>query len=78
MGRYTVDFVCHRANLVIEVDGGVHQLPEVAVRDLERDAWFVSQGYTVLRFTTRQVESDVDDVVRDIRSTASNRLKQVI
>jgi very-short-patch-repair endonuclease len=78
MGRYVVDFVCHRANLVIEVDGGVHQLPDVAVRDLERDAWLISQGYVVLRFTTRQVETDIDGVVRDIRNTASNRLKQVI
>jgi very-short-patch-repair endonuclease len=78
MGRYIVDFVCHRANLVIEVDGGVHQLPDVAVRDLERDAWLVSQGYSVLRFTTRQVEDDIEGVVRAIRSAVSNRLKQVI
>ena len=78
MGRYVVDFVCHRANLVIEVDGGVHQRPDVAVRDLERDAWLISQGYAVLRFTTRQVENDIDGVVRDIRNAVSNRLKQVI
>jgi very-short-patch-repair endonuclease len=78
MGHYVVDFVCHRANLVIEVDGGVHQLPDVAVRDLTRDAWLISQGYTVLRFTTQQVENDIDGVVRDIRNAASNRLKQVI
>jgi 5-methyltetrahydrofolate--homocysteine methyltransferase len=78
MGHYVVDFVCHRANLVIEVDGGVHQRPDVAVRDLARDAWLISQGYTVLRFTTQQVENDIDGVVRDIRNAASNRLKQVI
>jgi very-short-patch-repair endonuclease len=78
MGQYVVDFVCHRANLVIEVDGGVHQLPDVAVRDLARDAWLISQGYIVLRFTTQQVENDIDGVVRDIRNAASNRLKQVI
>lgn len=78
MGQYVVDFACHRANIVIEVDGGVHQRPDVAVRDLTRDAWLMSQGYTVLRFTTWQVENDIDGVVRDIRNTASNRLKQVI
>ncbi len=78
MGRYIADFVCHRANLVIEVDGGVHQLPDVAVRDLERDAWLISQGYTVLRFTTRQVEDDIDGVVRTVRNTVSNRLKRAI
>ena len=78
MGQYIVDFVCHRANLVIEVDGGVHQLPDVAVRDFERDGSLISQGYIVPRFTTRQVETDIDGVVRDIRNAASNRLKQVI
>ncbi|MDP3369551.1 MAG: endonuclease domain-containing protein, partial [Brevundimonas sp.] len=78
MGRYIVDFVCHRANLVIEVDGGVHQRTEVAVRDLERDAWFASQGYTVLRFSTRQVEENIEAVISAIRNVASNRLKRVI
>ncbi len=78
MGRYIVDFVCHRANLVIEIDGGVHQRPDVAVRDLERDAWFDSQGYAVLRFTTRQVEDDIDEVISSIRNATSNRLKKVI
>ena len=78
MGRYIVDFVCHRANLVIEIDGGVHQRPDVAVRDLERDAWFDSQGYAVLRFSTKQIEDDIDGVVSSIWNATSNRLKQVI
>jgi very-short-patch-repair endonuclease len=78
MGPYVVDFVCHRAALVIEVDGGVHQLTDVAARDLKRDAWFDSQGYTVLRLSTRQVEDDIDSVVATIRNAASNRLKKVI
>lgn len=78
MGDYVVDFACHRADLVIEVDGGVHNLPEVAVRDLERDGWLASQGYTVLRFSTREVEDDLDGVVVAIRNAVSNRLRKVI
>ena len=78
VGRYIVDFVCHRANLGIEIDGGVHQRPDVAVRDLERDAWFDNQGHAVLRFSTRQVEDDIDGVVSSIRNATSNRLKKVI
>jgi hypothetical protein len=64
--------------LVIEIDGGVHERLDVAVRDLDRDAWFESQGYVVLRFSTRQVESDIDAVISAIRNAASNRLKRVI
>ncbi|WP_420479380.1 endonuclease domain-containing protein [Brevundimonas sp. FT23028] len=78
MGAYVVDFACHRADLVIEVDGGVHSLPEVAVRDLERDAWLASQGYSVLRFSTRQIEDDLDGVFSAIRDAVSNRLRKVI
>ena len=78
MGRHVVDFACHRAALVVEVDGGVHQLTEVAVRDLERDAWLETQGYVVLRFSTWQVENDIDGVVAAIRNAASNRLRKVI
>lgn len=78
MGPYVVDFACHPAALVIEVDGGVHQLTDVAVRDLGRDAWFESQGYVVLRFSTRRVEDDLDGVLAVIRNAVSNRLKRAI
>ncbi|MDQ8028216.1 MAG: endonuclease domain-containing protein [Brevundimonas sp.] len=78
MGPYVADFACHRADLVIEVDGGVHDRPEVAVRDLERSNWLESQGYSVLRFSNRQVEDDLDAVVSAIRNAVSNRLRKVI
>lgn len=70
VGPYTVDFVCHRSCLVIEVDGGVHNLPEVAVRDLERDNWLSTQGYSVIRFTTKQVEDDIEGVLAAIRGAS--------
>lgn len=78
MGAFVPDFVCHPAALVVEVDGGVHSLPDVAVRDTERDTWFNSQGYAVLRFPVRQVQEDIERVMSTIRNAASNRLKRVI
>ena len=54
IGPYVVDFACHARNLVIEVDGGVHErLDEVALKDFERAEWLRSQGYRVVRFTNR-------------------------
>ena len=35
-GPFIVDFVCHGARLVIEVDDGAHLAPDVALLDLER------------------------------------------
>ena len=78
VGPYVADFICHRASLVIEVDGGVHELTDVALRDLRRDAWFESQGYATLRVSTREVEADLDGIVTRIQNLASNRVGKVI
>jgi very-short-patch-repair endonuclease len=71
-GAYVADFACHSARLIIEVDGGVHQLPEVAARDAHRDDWLTSRGYRVLRFTNREIE-DVDTVIRAIAGALTAR-----
>ena len=66
LGPYVVDFACLKKRLVIEVDGGVHDVTEVALRDLKRDEWLASEGYRVLRIPTKRVENDIDGVVADI------------
>jgi very-short-patch-repair endonuclease len=66
LGPYVVDFACLRAKLVIEVDGGVHERTDVALRDLERDAWLTGQGFHVIRVPNKRVESELDAVVLEI------------
>ena len=46
-------------------------------RDAERDAWFVSEGYKVLRFTNEEVLTNLSGVVETIRNTASPCLGSV-
>jgi very-short-patch-repair endonuclease len=50
-GAYIVDFACHRNRLIVEVDGGIHRAPNVALRDAEREAWLKTRGYRVVRVT---------------------------
>src|SRR4051794_40670958 len=50
IGHFIVDFVCHEAPLVIEIDGGQHYESEHMERDVRRDAFLKSKGYRVLRF----------------------------
>jgi very-short-patch-repair endonuclease len=50
IGRYVVDFAYPELRLVIEVDGDVHALPDVAARDEERTVELSALGWTVLRF----------------------------
>jgi very-short-patch-repair endonuclease len=66
MGTYVVDFVCHSARLIIEVDGGVHALDQVALRDFERETWLKGRGYRVLRVSNDEVMSDITSVLERI------------
>ncbi len=70
-GNYIVDFVCHPARLIVEVDGGVHALAHVALRDAEREEWLKGRGYSVLRVTNDEVVEDPDAVVRWIAGRLS-------
>jgi len=63
---YVADFAYLRARLVIEVDGGVHNRTDVALRDLKRDDWLTSEGYRVLRIDSRRIPGDLDAVVAEI------------
>lgn len=60
MGSYIVDFVCRSAHLVIEVDGGQHT-GQVAY-DRLRSAWLRGLGYRVIRFTNREVLTEIRGV----------------
>lgn len=73
IGPYVADFACLRARLVIEVDGGVHNRTDIALRDLKRDEWLASEGYRVLRIDSRRIPHDLDAVVAEI--TQAIRLK---
>ncbi|MGZ3275928.1 MAG: endonuclease domain-containing protein [Caulobacteraceae bacterium] len=68
IGRHIVDFAHLRARLIVEVDGGWHDLPEKELHDALRDAWLKSQGYRVVRFRNQQVVDDPSTVVEAIRT----------
>jgi very-short-patch-repair endonuclease len=65
IGPYIADFVCVKARLIIEVDGGQH--PAAVRRDELRTAWLQSQGYRVLRFWDNDVLQRTDSVLESIR-----------
>jgi very-short-patch-repair endonuclease len=74
VGPLIADFVCHGARLIIEVDGGAHDAPDVALRDAERKAWIEGRGYSVLRFRNVEVLADVGAVARRIFVEAKIRM----
>jgi very-short-patch-repair endonuclease len=70
---YIADFVCFSAKLVVELDGESHDFEEQQRSDQKRDAFFASEGFKVLRFTSEQVMSNLEGVVETIRQTAACR-----
>jgi len=66
IGRCIVDSYCHRAGLVIEVDGGQHVSEAGAEKDRVRDAYMKGKGLTVLRFSDVDALSNTEGVVQVI------------
>ena len=65
---YILDFYCHKMKLAIEVDGEVHNDPEVAAYDAIRTTNLNEQGITVLRFTYEEVEKNLKQVIKKIET----------
>jgi very-short-patch-repair endonuclease len=58
---YIVDFYCHKADLVIEVDGRIHEKQKS--EDAERDKVLTEMGLRVIRFRNDEVENNLVGVV---------------
>jgi very-short-patch-repair endonuclease len=72
--NYIADFICMSAKLVVELDGESHDFEERQKADQNRDAFFASEGFYVLRFTNEQVMSNLEGVVEIIRETTASRI----
>ena len=73
IGNYIVDFYCHKARLVVELDGSGHYEPETIQRDIARTQYLQSQGLEVLRFTNLEVTRQFRSVCDVIDAQAKKR-----
>ena len=77
LGLFIADFYCHKAKLVIEIDGSIHLKEDVIVRDRERQKMIEEDGLSVLRFTNQQVYKNIAQVLITIEEfLLSNNLKE--
>ena len=73
-GRYVADFACHRAKIVVELDGSQHGDEKNVPHDLERTAFLESEGYNVVRVANVDVIANVDGVAEFVLREALERL----
>lgn len=68
IGSFFVDFYCHQAKLVVEVDGSIHRVKSVADHDIGRENEIKELGIRVLRFTNEQVIGNLEFVLKEIEN----------
>jgi very-short-patch-repair endonuclease len=66
---YIVDFYCHQAALVIEVDGDIHLQQQDYDQQREQD--LQSHGLRVMRFSNTEINQNIDGVLAEILLTCS-------
>ena len=66
IGTYIADFVCLKKGLVIEIDGSIHQLPEMQNSDEQRTAELNKLGFEVMRISNEDVLTNTENVIQKI------------
>jgi len=68
---FIVDFYCHKAGLVIELDGSVHQGDEQKENDAKRDKALNEMGLRIVRFKNGEIVKNLPVVLEKIRGFIS-------
>ncbi len=71
IGPYVLDFFCYRAQLAVEIDGGLHD----ADRDAIRDRYFADLGIHTYRIPAADVYQEADEVADGIVLLAAERIR---
>ena len=67
--NYVTDFYCHGVKLVIELDGGIHEIEDVKRNDETRENYLKEIGLTVIRFKNEEVYNNLKVVLEKISNT---------
>lgn len=61
---YFADFYCHQHELIVELDGGIHELQKEY--DAEREEFLVALGFRIIRFTNEDITGNLKGVLQKI------------
>ena len=68
VGNYILDFYAPSINLAIELDGGQHYDDSTIAYDKARTDYLNSLGINVIRFTNSDIDTNLNGVIRVIKS----------
>lgn len=64
--HYVLDFFCVKHQLVVELDGFVHDVPDQTAYDEERTRFLNEHGLRVIRFRNEEVKKSLPNVLQKI------------
>lgn len=64
ISKYIVDFYFHSLQLIVEVDGGIHNSKAVKENDIVRQEYLESEGLKFLRITNDDLENGYSEVIQ--------------
>jgi very-short-patch-repair endonuclease len=61
---YFADFYCHQHELILELDGGIHELQKEY--DADREEYLMALGFRIIRFTNEEITVNLRSVLQRI------------
>jgi len=61
---YFADFYCHQHELIVELDGRIHELQKEY--DAEREENLIALGFRIIRFTNEDITGNLKGVLQKI------------
>ena len=74
--NFIADFYCHKAKLVIEIDGSQHYTDRGIQNDTFRTEILEGYGITIIRFTNYQIDTNFNGVCEYIDSVIKAVLRE--
>jgi len=62
VGKYIADFVCKEKKIIIEIDGGQHNMENNISNDNTRTEFLETKGYKVIRFWNNEIDTNIEGV----------------
>ena len=67
VSRFIVDFYCHKYKLVVELDGNIHDLPDVKINDKNREDELKEFGLNILRLKNIEITNNISKTLDKIK-----------
>ncbi len=74
VNMFIADFYCHKARLVIEIDGSIHEVDGNKEKDQGREDEFEKFGITTIRFTNYEIYQELDKVLQEIEAICRKKV----